>query len=97
MNFRAARAPAPAPAGAITVSCLLFGRYAEMVGLECMALTLPSGATAADAVGALRARAPTAAALPACPLIAVNREHVAPEHPLRDGDEVALLPPLAGG
>lgn len=28
---------------------------------------------------------------------AVNQEHVAHDHPLRPGDEVALFPPVTGG
>ena len=28
---------------------------------------------------------------------AVNQEYVSPDHPLQDGDEVALVPPVAGG
>jgi molybdopterin synthase sulfur carrier subunit len=30
-------------------------------------------------------------------LVAVNREYAAAETPLRDGDEVAFLPPVTGG
>lgn len=30
-------------------------------------------------------------------LVAVNREYATPETALRDGDEVALLPPVSGG
>ncbi len=29
--------------------------------------------------------------------VAVNREYAGPEAPLREGDEVALLPPVSGG
>lgn len=29
--------------------------------------------------------------------VAVNREYVGEEHVLRDGDEVAVIPPVAGG
>jgi molybdopterin converting factor small subunit len=35
--------------------------------------------------------------LPANPMTAVNREHVTSDRRLQHGDEVALLPPLAGG
>jgi len=28
---------------------------------------------------------------------AVNQEYVGPQHPVRDGDEVALFPPVTGG
>ena len=29
--------------------------------------------------------------------VAVNREYVGYDHPIRDGDEVALFPPVTGG
>jgi molybdopterin synthase sulfur carrier subunit len=29
--------------------------------------------------------------------VAVNQEYVGPDHPIRDGDEVALFPPVTGG
>jgi molybdopterin converting factor small subunit len=35
--------------------------------------------------------------LPPDPLAAVNRVHAFADHPVEDGDEVAFLPPLAGG
>jgi len=29
--------------------------------------------------------------------VAVNHDYVGPDHPIRDGDEVALFPPVTGG
>jgi sulfur-carrier protein len=29
--------------------------------------------------------------------VAVNQDYVAPEHPVREGDEVAIFPPVTGG
>ena len=29
--------------------------------------------------------------------VAVNQDYVGPEHPIREGDEVALFPPVTGG
>ena len=29
--------------------------------------------------------------------VAVNQEYVGPEHAIRDGDEVAIFPPVTGG
>ena len=29
--------------------------------------------------------------------VAVNQEYVGREHPIRDGDEVAMFPPVTGG
>jgi molybdopterin converting factor small subunit len=40
---------------------------------------------------------PGAERLPAAPLVAVNAAYADADHPLADGDEVALIPPVAGG
>jgi molybdopterin converting factor small subunit len=29
--------------------------------------------------------------------VAVNRDYVGPEHPVREGDEIAIFPPETGG
>lgn len=75
----------------------LFAQYAELVGTPSVELDLPEGATVADAVAALRRHSANAALLPQRPLAALNLEHVLPGRRLADGDELALLPPLAGG
>jgi molybdopterin synthase catalytic subunit len=82
---------------AIRIHCRLFARYAEVVGRDEVVLDLPPNAVVADAVAALRAGTPGAGLIPARPLAAVNRRQVLPDEPLQDGDELALLPPLAGG
>lgn len=87
----------PVSASSITVSCRFFGRYAEVLGVGQLELQLPAEATAGDAVAALRTRHDAQSLLPQRPLVAVNQEHVALDAPLHDGDELALLPPLAGG
>ena len=46
---------------------------------------------------ALAADHPGLAALQSTVLYAVNREYVTAEHPLRPGDELALIPPVSGG
>ena len=73
----------------------LFAMYAELLGSE-MALELPAGATAGDALADVRRR-PGAERLPPKPMIAVNQRYAKPETRLAEGDEVALLPPVAGG
>ena len=86
-----------ASARSIVVRCRLFARYAELAGTTEVTLELPSPSTVADAVAFLRARIPGGPDLPARPLVAVNATHALFEEPLDDGDELALLPPLAGG
>jgi molybdopterin converting factor small subunit len=81
----------------LRVRCRLFARYAEVVGREEVVLELPHDARVADAVAALRTSVPGGERLPVRPLVAVNLRHVLPGDPLHDGDELALLPPLAGG
>jgi molybdopterin synthase catalytic subunit len=81
----------------VRVRCRLFARYAEVAGVEEVELEVPAPATVSDALAALRARVPRAGHLPDRPLVARNREHALPTDPIADGDELALLPPLAGG
>lgn len=94
MNSREGRA---AETATITVHCRFFARYADVLGRDQLALEVPDGATVADAVGRLRATLPQGGMLPEQPLAAVNREHAAADRRLANGDEMALLPPLAGG
>jgi sulfur-carrier protein len=74
-----------------------FARYAELVGQDELELALPVPTTVADVVRRVRSAVPGAAALPERPLTAVNLRHVRLDAPVQDGDEVAFLPPLAGG
>lgn len=74
---------------------LLFARYADALGAS-VTVSLPDGATAGDVVAAVRALA-GAENLPPAPLVAVNSRYAAPSDPVRPGDEVALIPPVAGG
>lgn len=77
------------------LTVLLFASWAEAVGAPSVVLRLPPEATAGDVV---RAAAQLAAgrALPK-PLVAVNHRYAKPDSPVRPGDEVALIPPVAGG
>jgi len=50
-----------------------------------------------DVVRRVRDEFPGGQALPERPLAAVNLQHVKLDASVRDGDEVALLPPIAGG
>jgi molybdopterin converting factor subunit 1 len=80
----------------IRVRVRLFASYAEAAGTDELDLALPAGATAADCLAAVRA-APWAARVPPSPAVAVNRRYAKADAALHDGDEVALIPPVAGG
>jgi len=60
-------------------------------------LDLPAGTTVSAARSALQTAHPALAALLPCVQVAVNRTLVGFEHRLSDGDELALIPPVAGG
>jgi molybdopterin synthase catalytic subunit len=76
---------------------LLFALYRDMAGVSELELDVREGSDAAGAVATLRAHTQRLAALPERPVVAVNREYATLDAPLRDGDELALLPPVAGG
>lgn len=80
-----------------TVRVRFFARYAELVGRDEVEIAVSSPATVGDVVREVRITVPGGAGLPERPLAAVNLRHVKLDAPVRAGDEVALLPPIAGG
>ena len=80
----------------MTVTVLLFASYADLLGRSQLELPLAPGGTVADVVAAL-GRLPNGSRLPPAPLVAVNERYAGLGDPLRAGDEVAIIPPVAGG
>ena len=80
----------------LTVRVLLFASYTEILGFESIELSLEHPATVGSALERLRGL-PGGERLPARPLCAINLTHVRLDAPLSGGDELAILPPLAGG
>lgn len=80
----------------MTVTVLLFASYADTLGIRSMALNMAAGATVQDVLGHVRAL-PGADRLPQQPLVAVNERYAKPNRVLLPGDEVAIIPPVAGG
>lgn len=80
---------------ALRIDVRLFGRYRELADGETLSIDLPSGATVADLVAALHEVA--TGTLPARPVVAVNRRPASDDLVLGAEDEVALIPPVAGG
>lgn len=81
----------------MTIRLLLFAIYRDWAGTDELELHLPADATAAAAVAAARARLPGLGPLPERPAVAVNSVYASLDTRLADGDELALLPPVAGG
>ena len=80
----------------VQLRVLLFGSYAERLGTDSLELSLPRPATVSTALAYLRAL-PGGDRLPARLLVALNLAHVTNDAAVNDGDEIAILPPLAGG
>lgn len=72
----------------ITVKC--FARYRALLGFS--DLELPTPATLGDLLAD-----PRFAALPKDALLAVDQSFADRTTPLKDGAEVALMPPVSGG
>ena len=75
----------------------LFGALREEAGTDRIDLELPEGALAGEARQQVADRIAAAAQLGERLRISVNMEFTPESHVLSDGDEVALLPPVAGG
>jgi sulfur-carrier protein len=75
---------------------LLFASYADAFGANTVTVSVAEPATVADVVGALRSL-PGGSALPAAPLVAVDHHYTRGDVPVRQGQEIALIPPVAGG
>jgi molybdopterin synthase sulfur carrier subunit len=79
---------------AVTVH--LFASYAESFGAKYLTIALSPQSTVADLVAELRTRQGSFV-LPATPRVAINRKFAALDQLVRTTDEIALIPPVAGG
>jgi molybdopterin synthase catalytic subunit len=81
----------------MTIRVRLFAMQRQQLGVRELSLEVPDGATVAEAFGALAAAHPVLA--PAGPTLrfAVNATYADPDTVLAPGDELALIPPVAGG
>ncbi len=75
----------------------LFAIHRETVGTGQLDLEVPAGATAAGAWARLQAAYPRLQAFTGKPAVAVNTDFATFESVLHEGDEVAFIPPVAGG
>lgn len=80
----------------MTVTVRLFASYAESLGKSEIEVDLREGDTVGDVLRSV-AGLPGAERLPPLPLVAVNCAYAKSGTRLFDGDEVALIPPVAGG
>ncbi|HUP48745.1 MAG TPA: MoaD/ThiS family protein [Thermoanaerobaculia bacterium] len=79
------------------VRILYFAILRDITGRSDSELTLPEGTRAGEVWTSMRRQYAQLAAYEPPPLIAVNEAYARPETVLRDGDELAFIPPVAGG
>lgn len=82
---------------AMKITCLIFGKYAEAVGTGNLVLELEDNSDVRGALEKIRNTLPNGERIPQATMVAVNQAHALSTQRLQDGDELALLPPLAGG
>ena len=74
-----------------------FAALREMTGTRELTLDVPDGQTVHGLFRQLCVRYPRLADYESALFYSVNAEYVSPDHGLRDGDEVAFIPPVSGG
>ena len=75
----------------------LFAVLRDRAGVAAVDLDLPDDATAADVTRGVAGRFPALRELLARTAVAVNHAYARPDATIRDGDEIALIPPVSGG
>jgi molybdopterin converting factor subunit 1 len=79
------------------VCVLYFGVLKDLVGHGRSEMNLAEGASVAELLELHRRRATGQKALWDSIAVAVNQEYARAEDVLKEGDEIALLPPVSGG
>ncbi|CAN5464830.1 molybdopterin converting factor subunit 1 [soil metagenome] len=79
------------------VNVLYFAILKDVFGRDREAVELATEATVQSLLDGLRGRAAAAGGIWESMAVAVNQEYATADVVLRDGDEVALLPPVSGG
>jgi len=79
------------------VRVLFFGMLKELVGKPTDTLELPEGARVRDLLAHYEGQIPQLRPSMASLAVAVNQQYSTVTTEVRDGDEVALLPPVSGG
>lgn len=80
----------------MTIPVLLFASYADAFGTRRLEAPMEAPCTVRELVATMRSL-PGGHVLPVEPLVAVNHEWVRGDGLIGLGDEVAVIPPVAGG
>ncbi|MGI8485223.1 MAG: molybdopterin converting factor subunit 1 [Thermomicrobiales bacterium] len=81
----------------MTIHVQYFAMMRELIGKPDEMMTLQSDATARDVFARLAEATPRLASLEKSIMLMVNEEYARADHVLKDGDELAFIPPVSGG
>jgi molybdopterin converting factor subunit 1 len=81
----------------VRIHLLYFASFRDTVRKDEDFREVADGTKVSEVWSSLAREVPAFGAFPSMPPAAVNREYVKGETVLREGDEVAFLPPVAGG
>jgi len=81
----------------MSITVRLFAVFRERVGQGSLSFEAAADETVESVWGRIVAMCPDLEGLRKVTQFAVNGEYATPATPVRDGDEVAFLPPMSGG
>jgi molybdopterin converting factor subunit 1 len=79
------------------INVLFFGACREVAGASELSFDLPAPADVARAWDEIKKRFPNLEKFERSALFAVNEEHARKDQPLKEGDTLAIFPPVSGG
>jgi molybdopterin converting factor subunit 1 len=80
----------------MNVRVLLFASYADALGGPEIQVDVPPGARVRDVLERVQTLA-AGKRIPDTPLVAVNQRYAHADHVVAPTDEIAIIPPVAGG
>jgi molybdopterin synthase catalytic subunit len=81
----------------MNITVRYFANMREQLGKSVESLSIDDGTTAGEIFTIATQDVPRLAGLKRAVMVMVNEDYVEPDHVLKDGDEVALIPPVSGG
>jgi MoaD family protein len=81
----------------VKVRAEFYSRLREIVGASSLEISLPEGARVSDLVDELCAEHPALRDFERSMLFGIGVEFVDKQHALKEGDVIAIMPPVQGG